>query len=159
MEELRISSAAFATPLLPDAVLLVPSLTFLAAKFLTKPDSKVTRMGIKTCIPIRKANDDRSAQFKAARQILSNEMFSKESKLSSSKAKQTVLDLTCPAKRTVTGEPKIVESKMLDTTIASFLYENALWFNVVDSESFAALVDECIEFGRQHPGRKYKPPN
>ena len=40
---------------------------------------------------------------------------------------------------------KIVESKMLDTTIASFLYENALLFNVVDSESFAALVDECIE--------------
>ena len=40
--------------------------------------------------------------------------MTKESKLSSSKAKQTVLDLTSPAKRTAI-EVKIVESGTLDS--------------------------------------------
>jgi hypothetical protein len=62
--------------------------------------------------------------------LLNKEMLSKEAQLSSSKAKQTVLDLTSPAKRTVTGEMKRLESKTLDSTIASFFYENALAFNV-----------------------------
>ena len=32
-------------------------------------------------------------------------------------------------------------------------------FNIADSPSLAAVVDQCIEFGQQHPGRKYKTPN
>jgi hypothetical protein len=49
-----------------------------------------------------------------------------------------------------------VESKTLDTTNASFFYENALSFTVADSPSFAAMVDQCIQFGQQNPGRKYQ---
>jgi hypothetical protein len=85
-------------------------------------------------------------------------MMAKERLHSSSKAKQSVLELTSPAKRTVSGEMKIVESKTLDSTIANFIYENALSFHVADTQSFAAVVDQCIEFGQQHPGRKYKAP-
>ena len=48
---------------------------------------------------------------------------------------------------------------MLDTTIANFFHENALQFNIADSPSLAAVVDQCIEFGQQHPGLKYKAPN
>jgi len=117
-----------------------------------------TRPNIGACKPIRKDNDDRYAQFKIAQRILNNEMMAKERLHSSSKAKQSVLELTSPAKRTVSGEMKIVESKTLDSTIANFIYENALSFHVADTQSFAAVVDQCIEFGQQHPGRKYKAP-
>ena len=54
--------------------------------------------------------------------------------------------------------PAIVESKELDSTIASFSFENALSFNVVDAPSFAVMVDQCIQFGQQNPRRKYKIP-
>jgi hypothetical protein len=37
--------------------------------------------------------------------------------------------------------------------LASF-YENALPFNIADSPSLAAVVDQCIEFSQQHPGSK-----
>ena len=47
---------------------------------------------------------------------------------------------------------------MLDATLASFFYENALSFNVADSPSLAAVINECIEFGQHHPGRRYKAP-
>ena len=65
-------------------------------------------------------------------------MMSKEAQLSSSKAKQSVLDLSSPGKRTVTGEMKIVgskNSKTLDSTIANFIYENALSIHVADTQS------------------------
>jgi hypothetical protein len=52
-------------------------------------------------------------------------MMAKERQLSSSQAKRTVLDLAFPGKRTVTGEKKIIESKMLDSSMAKFFYENA----------------------------------
>jgi hypothetical protein len=39
---------------------------------------------------------------------------------------------------------KMVESKELDSTIASFAFENALSFKVVDSPSFAVMVDQCM---------------
>ena len=78
--------------------------------------------------------------IKTAQKVLNKEIMSKERLLSTSQKKQTVLDLTSPAKRLATGEIKVVESKMLDFTIASFFYENAS-FN---------------EFGQQHPGRRYK---
>ena len=48
---------------------------------------------------------------------------------------------------------------MLYAAIASFFYENALSFNVVDSPSFTAVINHCIDFGTQHPGRRYKAPN
>jgi hypothetical protein len=31
--------------------------------------------------------------------------------------------------------------------------------NVVDSPSFAVMVDQCIQFGQRNPGLKYKVPN
>ena len=48
---------------------------------------------------------------------------------------------------------------MLDATLAIFFYQNALSFNVADSPSLAAVINECIEFGQQLPGRRYKAPN
>ena len=118
---------------------------------------KKTHIG--ACVPICKEDDNRYAQFKTAQTVLNKEMMAKEQQLSTSQRKQTVLDLTSPAKRLLTGEIKNVESKMLDTTIANFFYENALPFNIADSPSLAAVVDQCIEFGQQHPGPKYKAPN
>ena len=117
-----------------------------------------TKMGIKACIPIRKKDDDRYPQFLSAKKILIADIMAKEAKLSTSKTKQSVLDLTTPGKRSATGELKILESKILDSNIANFFYENALSFNVADSKSFAIMVEQCIEFGQQNPGRKYKAP-
>jgi hypothetical protein len=102
------------------------SSTRAIAHILGRPVLKQKKANIKSCVPVRKDDDNRNAQVKAAQKILNKEMLSKEAQLSSSKAKQTVLDLTSPAKRTVTGEMKSVESKTLDSTIASFLYENAV---------------------------------
>ena len=120
------------------------------------------RANVAKCVPIRKIDDDRQALFKAAQKVLENAVEAKEREMSISKAKQSVisfLDLTSPAKRTATGDVKVVDSKQLDSTIANFFYENALSFNVADTPSLAAVVEECIEFGRQHPGRKYKAPH
>lgn len=67
-----------------------------------------------------------------------------------SKKKQSVIsfmDLSSPVKTTATEDIKIVDSKQLDSTIANFFYENALSFNVADTQSLAAVVEECIEFG------------
>jgi hypothetical protein len=66
------------------------------------------KSNIKACVPIRKDDDNRYAQFKTAQKILDKEMMSKEAQLSSSKAKQSVLDFTSLGKGTVTGEMKIV---------------------------------------------------
>ena len=99
--------------------------------------------------------------IKSKLQVLNKEIMSKERLLSTSKKKkmQIVLDLISPAKRLATGEIKIVESKMLDATIASFFYENALLFYVADSPSLVVVINVCIEFGQHHPGRRYKAPN
>ena len=54
----------------------------------------------------------------------------------------------------------IVESQPLDvTTIASFIHQNTVSFNVADSLSFAAMVEQCIQFGQRNPGHKYNVPN
>ncbi len=58
--------------------------------------------------------------------------MAKEQLLTSSQTKQSVSDLTFPGKRNVTGEMKIIESKILDSTIANFMNENALQFNVAE---------------------------
>jgi hypothetical protein len=56
-------------------------------------------------------------------------MMAKERLLSCSEARQSVLDPTISSgKRTVTGEMKLIKSETLDSTIASFFYENALAF-------------------------------
>ena len=96
------------------------------AHILGRPVLGQKKTNVRSCVPIRKDDDNRYAQFKTAQKVLNKEMMSKEAQLSSSKAKQSVLDLSSPGKRTVTGEMKIVESKTLDSTIASFIYENAV---------------------------------
>ena len=143
-----------------DAVQLVHLLIFLV--HLGRAVLGQKRANVAKCVPIRKIDDDRQALFKAAQKVLENAVAAKEREMSISKAKQSVisfLDLTSPAKRTATGDVKVVDSKQLDSTIANFFYENALSFNVADTPSLAAVVEECIEFGRQHPGRKYKAPH
>ena len=135
------------------------SSTRALAHILGRPVLGQKRTNIRICKPIRKDNDNRYAQFKAAQKVLDNDVTAKERKLSSSKTKQSVLDLTSTGKRTFTGDIKIVESKTLDTVIANVFYENALPFNVADSSSFAVMVEQCIKFGQEHPGRKYKAPN
>jgi hypothetical protein len=81
----------------------------------------------------------------------------KEAKLSSWKAKQSVLNLTSLGKRTVAGELTVVESKTLDLTV-KFHLGKCLAFKVANSPSFAAIIDQCIQFGQQNIGRKYKVP-
>ncbi len=107
------------------------------------------KSNVKPCIPMHKDGDNKYAEFKNAQKVLNKEMTSKEAQLSFSKAKQSILDLTPRGKRNVARELKTVESKTLDTTIACFFYENALSFNVADSPSFAAMVDQRIQFGQQ----------
>ena len=77
-------------------------------------------------------DDNWNAQFKTAHQHWNQEKMTTESKLSSSKAKQTYSDLTSPANRTVFGDisskqnciwrTKNVESKTPDFPIALFIY-------------------------------------
>ena len=64
-----------------------------------------------------------------AQKALNKEIMAVERLLSCSQARQSVLDSTISSgKRTVTGEMKLIESETLDSTIASFFYENALAF-------------------------------
>ena len=60
------------------------------------------KANVAACLPIRKEDDNRYTQFKTAQKILNKEMMAKEQQLSTSQAKQTVLDLTSPAKRLLT---------------------------------------------------------
>ena len=76
-----------------------------------------------------------------------------ESKPSSSKAKQTFLDLTSPSNRTAIGEQKVKNARLSHCYLH---LQNGLSFDVADSQSLAALVDLCIELGQQHQGSKYK---
>ena len=57
---------------------------------------------------------------------------------------------------------KIVESNQspLLSTIASFIYKNdALSFHIADMWSLSSMVDQCTEYGQQHPGCKSEAPN
>ena len=103
------------------------------------------RAHVKACVPIRKDDDNRYAQFKNAQSVLNKDMLAKEKSLSSSKAKQTILDLTSPAKRTSTGELKVIESKTLDSAIANVFYENTLPFTVADSPSLAQTLLRWVQ--------------
>ena len=129
------------------------------AHILGRPVLEQSKANVRFCVPIRKEDDNQYEQFKTAQKVLNKQVRTKEAQLSSSKSRQTVLDLTSLGKRTVTGEMKTVESKTLDSAIANVFYENALPFNVADSPSLAHMVEKCIEFGQQHPGRKYKAQN
>ena len=76
-----------------------------------------------------KKDDNRHSEFMIAQKALNKEMMAMERLLSCSQARQSVLDSTISSgKRTVTGEMKLIESETLDSTIASFFYENALAF-------------------------------
>ena len=61
------------------------------------------RPNVGACVPMNKDDDNRCAQFKNAQKVLNKEMMAKERLLSSSQAKQSVLDFTSPGKRTVTA--------------------------------------------------------
>jgi len=76
-----------------------------------------------------KKDDNRHSEFMIAQKALNKEMMAMERLLSCSQARQSVLDSTISSgKRTETGEMKLIESETLDSTIASFFYENALAF-------------------------------
>ena len=76
-----------------------------------------------------KKDDNRHSEVMIAQKALIKEMMAMERLLSCSQARQSVLDSTISSgKRTETGEMKLVESETLDSTIASFFYENALAF-------------------------------
>ena len=49
-------------------------------------------MNIKAFVPIRRKDDNWNAQYKTAQQLLNKDIMTTESKPSSSKAKQTVLE-------------------------------------------------------------------
>ena len=86
------------------------------------------KANVGACVPLRKKDEYRHAEFIIAQKALNREMMVKE-RLSCSQARQSVLDSTIsPDKRTVTGEMKLLESETLDSSIASFFYENALVF-------------------------------
>ena len=91
--------------------------------------------------------------IQTAQQLLNKDVMTTESKPSSCNAEKTVLDITSPASRTWFGVLKNVESKTQDFPIAIFVYENGLSFDVANSQSLAALVDQGIEFGQQYQGR------
>ena len=56
---------------------------------------KIANIG--SCVPIRKEDD--YVQFKSAQKVLNKDMMAEEQQLSTLQRKQTVLDLTSPAKR------------------------------------------------------------
>ncbi len=93
------------------------------AHILGRPVLGQKKSNAKACAPMRKSEDNWYAEFKTAQKVLNQEMTSKEEQSSSSKAKQSALNLTSLGKRTVTEGMKIVESKKLDFTIASFTFD------------------------------------
>ena len=94
--------------------------------------------------------------------MVDESLITDESQPNSSQSRLSILDMTSPGKRTVTGKMKTVESKTLDSAIAEVFYEKTLSFNVAHTLrrlSLSHIVEKCIELGQQHPGRKYKAPN
>ena len=143
----------------PDVVHLGRLLIFLVKLFSVKKTTNSTE-----CVPIRIGDDNRYTQFKTAEKVLNNKMMAKEQELSTLQRKQTVLDLTSHAKSLLTGEIEHVESKSKNPRCQSYycyllFYKNALPFNIADSPNLQAVDDQCIEFGQQYHGRKYKAPN
>ena len=59
---------------------------------------KIANIG--SCAPIRKEDDN--IQFKSAQKVLNKDMMAEEQQRSTLQRKQTVLDLTSPAKRLLT---------------------------------------------------------
>ena len=74
------------------------------AHILGRPVLEQSKANVRFCVPIRKEDDDRYEQFKTAQKVLNKQVMTKEAQLSSSKSRQTVLDLTSLGKRTVTGQ-------------------------------------------------------
>ena len=67
------------------------------------------KMNLKARVTIRREDDNWNAQFKTAQQLQRHDAT--ESKPSSWKAKQSVLDLTYPANRTAFGKLKMLSQK------------------------------------------------
>jgi hypothetical protein len=116
--------------------------------------------GINPCIPIKNKNDDRSAGFRAAQKDVAEIIRRKELEKTGKKRKQALMeDLLQPATKSVESSPKIkTGAKELDSKIASFFYENAIPFNVADSPSCAAMIEEAMTFRQQNPLQPYKVP-
>ena len=74
------------------------------AHILGRPVLEQSKANVRFCVPIRKEDDDWYEQFKTAQKVLNKQVMTKEAQLSSSKSRQTVLDLTSLGKRTVTGQ-------------------------------------------------------
>jgi hypothetical protein len=104
-----------------DTVFVGCSSSRAFAHILGKPVLGKKKSNAKACVPMSKSDYNRYAEFKTEQKVLNQEMTSKEERLSFSKAKQSVLNLTSIGKRTVTREMKNFESKELDSTIASFI--------------------------------------
>ena len=62
------------------------------AHILGRPVLDQKKANVKACVPIRKVDDNRYAEFKTAKKVLDKKMTAKEAQLSSTKAKQSVLN-------------------------------------------------------------------
>jgi hypothetical protein len=87
-----------------DTVFVGCSSSRAFAHILGRPALVQKKSNAKACVPMRKSDDNWNAEFKTAQKDLNQETTSKEEKLSSSKAKQSVLNLTSQGKRTATGD-------------------------------------------------------
>ena len=111
-------------------------------------------MNIKACVPIRRKDDNRNAQFKTAEQLLNKDITATESKPSSSKAKQTVLDLTSPANRTAFGELKTLSQKRQTFPLLSSFTGTDYRLMLLIRRVSQLWLTYALKFGQQHQGRK-----
>jgi hypothetical protein len=75
-----------------DTVFVGCSSSRAFAHILGRPVLGQKKSNAKACVPMRKSDDNWNAEFKTAQKVLNQETTSKEEKLSSSKAKQSVLN-------------------------------------------------------------------
>ena len=110
------------------------------------------KMNIIACIPIRREDDNQHAQFKTAQQLLNKDMMTKELKSSFSKAKQIVCIWRLQQKELRLEKSKCeVKNARLNHC---YLHLREQIVVVADLQSLAAVVCQCIEFGKQLQGRK-----
>jgi len=136
------------------------STTRAVAHILGRPVMGQTTSGIKSCIAIKKAEDDRRADLKKARDELAAVIREKESALGSKKRKQSVLDTIMPSKSKQSSAPNTKKSNKehLDRAVARFFVENAIPFNVATSSIFADMIGESMSFSQHNSLQSYKIP-
>ena len=127
---------------------------------LGRPVMGQTTSGIKSCIAIKKAEDDRHADLKKARDELAAVIREGESVLDSIKRKQGVLDTIMSPKSKQSSAPNTKKSNKqhLDRAVARFCFENAMPFNVATSSSFADMIGESLSFRENNSLQSYKVP-